>query len=251
MSEHSDGVGVVVGATGSLGGAIARRLVACGLPVVAVARSAERLDELAAESALIRPCVADIGDDAAVEQIASALDQPVRMAVMAAGLPVRGSADTIEPGGFALATNIKVGGLTRLLHAVRDRLEPGSRFVTLTGYLAREPKPFEAVPGVINAALHNLMRQISLLYGPRGVTVHTVSPGPVDTPRLRRIATATAEERGVPFDEVWQGFSDESSLGRLVTIDQVAWVVETLLNPHADVLHGGVLSLDAGRLRGI
>ena len=32
---------------------------------------------------------------------------------------------------LAAGSNIKLGGLLRLLHAVRDRLVPGSRFVTM------------------------------------------------------------------------------------------------------------------------
>lgn len=90
------------------------------------------------------------------------------------------------------------------------------------------------------------MRQISLLYGPKGVTVHTLSPGPADTPRLRRIVTTVAEERGEPFAEVWQTYLDHNSLGRLPSIDEVAWAVEMLLAPQADAMHGGVIYLDAG-----
>ena len=68
------------------------------------------------------------------------------MAVFAAGLPVRGSADTIDPDALAVGSNIKVGGLLRLLHAVRDRLVPGSRFVTFAGSLGLEPRAHEAGP---------------------------------------------------------------------------------------------------------
>jgi NAD(P)-dependent dehydrogenase (short-subunit alcohol dehydrogenase family) len=114
-----------------------------------------------------------------------------------------------------------------------------------------EPGASEAGPGAINAGLINLMKQISLLYGPRGVTVHTLVPGPMDTPRLRAIASAIAEERGVSVDEVWAEYEAKVSLGRLPTVDEVAWAVELLLAPQADILHGSVLHLDAGGLRGI
>ena len=90
-----------------------------------------------------------------------------------------------------------------------------------------------------------------MLYGPQGVTTHTICSGPVDTPRLRRIATQVAEERGVPFEEAWQEYIDRNSLGRLPTPDEIAWAVTMLLEPEADVMHGGVLKLDAGGLRGI
>lgn len=249
MAQRAGGA-VIVGATGTMGSAITRRFIDRGLPVLAVARSREALDGLAGESDLITPCVADIGDNASIEQIKAGLHAPVRIAVFAAGLPVRGSADTIDPDLFAVGSNIKLGGLVRLLHAVRDGFEPGSRLVAIAGSLGIEPRAHEAGPGAINAGVFNLMRQISLLYGPRGVTTHTISPGPADTPRLRRIVTAVSQERGVPFDEVWQSYLDQNSLGRLPSVDEIAWAVALLLEPEADILHGSVLNLDAGGLRG-
>jgi NAD(P)-dependent dehydrogenase (short-subunit alcohol dehydrogenase family) len=242
---------VVVGATGSVGLAVVKRLTWRGVPVLAVARDKGRLDTLAAEIELVTACPADIGSNEAVEAISAALTGPVRMAVFAAGLPVRGSADTIDPDMLAAGTNIKVGGLLRLLHAVRDRFVPGSRFVTFAGSLGLEPRAHEAGPGAVNAAVFNLMRQISLLYGPRGVTAHTLSPGPADTPRLRRIVATVAAERGAAEDEVWQEYVAQNSLGRLPTTDELAWAVEMLLDPEASVLHGSVLYLDAGGHRGI
>jgi NAD(P)-dependent dehydrogenase (short-subunit alcohol dehydrogenase family) len=250
---------VIVGATGTIGRAVIQRLTRRGLAVVAVARSKDALDELAASHELITPCPADIGSNDAIRAISSALTAhqgsvrmaPVRMAVFAAGLPVRGSADTIDPDALAVGANIKAGGLLRLLHAVRDRLVPGSRFVTFAGSLGLEPRAHEAGPGAVNAAVFNLMRQISLLYGPRGVTAHTLSPGPADTPRLRRIVATVAAERGAAEDEVWQEYVAQNSLGRLPTTDELAWAVEMLLDPEASALHGSVLYLDAGGHRGI
>ena len=193
---------VVVGATGAIGAAVVRRLTGRGLPVLAVARGKAELDALAAGCDLVTACPADIGSNEATSIISAALTGPVRMAVFAAGLPVRGSADSIDPDALAAGSNIKLGGLLRLLHAVRDRLVPGSRFVTFAGSLGLEPRAHEAGPGAVNAGVFNLMRQISLLYGPRGVTTHTLSPGPADTPRLRRIVATVAAERGAAEDDV-------------------------------------------------
>jgi NAD(P)-dependent dehydrogenase (short-subunit alcohol dehydrogenase family) len=245
---------VVVGATGAIGEAVVRRLAGRGLPVLAVARGKPGLDALASACDLVTSCPADIASNDAIEVISSALagpGVPVRIAVFAAGLPVRGSADSIDPDALAAGSNIKLGGLLRLLHAVRDRFVPGSRFVTFAGSLGLEPRSHEAGPGAVNAAVFNLMRQISLLYGPRGVTTHTLSPGPADTPRLRRIVTAVAAERGVAEEEVWQEYVAQNSLGRLPTPGELAWAVELLLDPEADLLHGSVLYLDAGGHRGI
>ena len=187
---------IVVGATGAVGRPVTERLVARGLRVLAVARSADALAALAAEVPGVRTLVADIADDAAEQAIRDAVDEPVRMVVLAAGLPIAGSVETVAPGDLAVGANIKLGGLLRLVRAVDARLEPGSRIVMFAGTLGLEPKPSSAGPGAINAAVLNLMRQLGDVYGPRGITTHTLVPGPTDSPRLRAIVEQAAQERG-------------------------------------------------------
>jgi NAD(P)-dependent dehydrogenase (short-subunit alcohol dehydrogenase family) len=242
---------VVVGATGAMGTEITLRLARRGLRVLAVARNGEDLEKLAAADERVLPCIADIADDNAIETISARVDSPVRMALFAAGLPVRGSADTIPPGDLAVATNIKAGGLLRLLHAVRDHLVDGSRFVTIAGSLGLEPGPLDAAPGTANAAVFNLMRQLGALYGPKGVTTHTIAPGPVDTPRLRAFVETESAETGQDPDQIWDRYRARTTLRRLPTLGEIGWIVETLLAPEAAVLHGSVLNADAGTRHGI
>jgi len=255
-------VAVVVGATGAIGSAVVDRLVAKGLEVVAVARHEAALAQLARER--VHPCVADLASDDAVAAVGAGLAElmnggaegaqtgrRLRLAVFAAGLPVRGSVETIEPSLLGVGVDIKVGGVLRLVRAVGPYLAPGSRIVTFAGSLGLEPRGTEAGPGVVNAAVFNLMRQLSIVHGPRGVTTHTISPGPADTPRLRRIVEAVAQERGESFEDVWAGYAAENTLRRLPTAREVAWGVELLLADEADLLHGSVLYLDAGGHRAI
>jgi NAD(P)-dependent dehydrogenase (short-subunit alcohol dehydrogenase family) len=242
---------VVVGATGTLGRAVTERLVKRGQRVLGVGRRETDLAELAAELPGVTPCVADIADDGAISAISSALDEPVRMAVFAAGLPIAGSVETIEPADLARGADIKLGGLLRMVRAVDSQLVPGSRIVMFAGSLGFEPKPSSAGPGAINAGVFNLMRQLGDVYGPRGVTTHTLSPGPTDSPRLRALVERGAAERGITVDEQWASYAAGTSLGRLPTPDQIAWAATMLLDPEADVLHGGVLHLDAGGHRSI
>jgi NAD(P)-dependent dehydrogenase (short-subunit alcohol dehydrogenase family) len=246
MSEDA----VVVGATGTLGSALVRRLASRGLRVVAVARSEESLSTMADSiDGEVAPCPADIASNDAIAAIQGALSGQVRIAVLAAGLPVRGSVATIDADLLAVGAQVKMGGIVRLLQAVRPSLGPGSRFVAVAGTLGLEPGRDEAGPGGINAGLINLMKQISQHHGPDGVTVHTVVPGPMDTPRLRTIAGTIAAERGTTVEEVWEEYGAKVSLGRLPRVDEVVWAIENLLAPEADVMHGTVLHLDAGGLR--
>ena len=67
------------------------------------------------------------------------------------------------------------------------------------------------------------------------------------------IAQRTADRRGdgTTAEQVLDEYRAGSPLGRLTTVDEVAWAVATLLAPEAAALHGSTLSLDAGRRRGI
>ncbi|MGE3286313.1 MAG: SDR family NAD(P)-dependent oxidoreductase [Pseudonocardia sp.] len=239
------GIAVVVGASGALGGPIAARLQKAGLTVVAVART---------PPASFVPCTADIGSDGAVDAIRATLatlDGPVRMVVQAAGLPAAGPLREIDPQALGAAVALKVGGLLRLVRAVEDRLVAGSRIVALGGHYGIEPAPYAPAAGVTNAGLANLVRQLADVYGPRGVTVHLVAPGPADTPRLRGLLERAAAQRGVDVSTVLAERAAESPLGRFVTPEQVAWAVALLLDPEADALHGSTLGLDMGARRSL
>jgi NAD(P)-dependent dehydrogenase (short-subunit alcohol dehydrogenase family) len=234
-------VAVVVGATGALGGAVAARLRDAGLTVVGVARAGAE-------------CTADIGSDGAVAAIAdavTAVGRPVRMVVQAAGLPPTGPLETIEPDALGRAVALKVGGLLRLVRAVDPALVRGSRIVALGGHFGSEPAPYACAAGVTNAALANLVRQLAIAYGSRGITAHLVAPGPADTPRLRALCAQAAAERGIPVQDVLAERAAESPLGRLVSPAEVAWAVALLLAPEADALHGSTLALDVGARKGI
>ncbi|WP_068804271.1 SDR family NAD(P)-dependent oxidoreductase [Thauera phenolivorans] len=242
---------VVVGATGDFGQAIVARLRAEGLRVIAVARSAASLAVLAGGDPDIVACEADIASDAAVARIAAVLDRPVRMVVHGPGVAVAGGILAAATESVVDAVNIKVGGMLRVVRAADSRLAEGARLVAIGGHYGLEPTAYAAAAGVANAALINVMRQLSLAYGPRGITAHTIAPGPADTARLHRVAANRATLRGIAVDAVLDEMKAESSIGAFVTPQQVAWAVALLLAPEADAMTGSTLMLDAGRRRGL
>lgn len=242
---------VVVGATGAFGTVVVDKLLSEGLRVVAVARSAEALASMAAGRPGLVPCIADIGDDSAIDAIRAAVTGPVRMVVHGPGLPVAGGVLSAPASLLGVAVNIKAGGMLRLVRAVDEHLRPHSRLVAIGGHYGLEPSAYAAAPGVGNAALVNLVRQLSLAYGERGVTAHLLVPGPADTERLRRVAADRAATRGIDAEMVLEEMRRESSIGAFTTPEQVAWAVALLLAPEADAMTGSALMLDAGRRRGL
>ena len=244
-------IAVVVGSTGAMGQHITRRLAEAGLQVVAVARSADALHSLAHAVPGIRPCVADIGQDAAIDALRAQLDAPVRMLVQGAGVATAGGVLDAPTAALTDAVNIKVGGLLRLVRAADARLAQGSRIVAIGGHYGFEPSAYAATAGVANAALANVVRQLSWAYGPRGVTAHLVAPGPADTERLRRVATARGAQGGLATEAVLDQMRSESAIGAFTTVEQIAWAIGLLLDPHADALAGSTLFMDAGRRKGL
>jgi NAD(P)-dependent dehydrogenase (short-subunit alcohol dehydrogenase family) len=63
--------------------------------------------------------------------------------------------------------------------------------------------------------------------------------------------TAARRDDGATAEQVLDEYRSGSPLGRLTTVDEVAWAVGLLLDPEASALHGATLSLDLGRRRGI
>jgi short-subunit dehydrogenase len=234
---------VMVGATGALGETVARRLVESGLHLLAVGRTEDDLKKLANSSEHMSYCIADIGDDSAIEKIKAVVEKmnrTVRMVVHAAGVPVAGGVLEANPLALSQAINIKAGGMMRLQRAVDARLVRGF-----------EPTAYAATAGVANAGLTNLMRQFSWALGERGITSHLVAPGPADTERLRNVANARAAQRGISVEEVFDELKEESAIHAFTTPQQVAWGICLLLAPEADAMAGSSLMLDSGRRRGL
>jgi NAD(P)-dependent dehydrogenase (short-subunit alcohol dehydrogenase family) len=223
---------------------------------VAIARSVDDLDAVASADPGVVALSGDLTDDAVSDLLGDTLDrlgQPVRMVVQAAGLPSSGNIDTITGAEMAAGIDAKIGGFVRLIRGSQRHFVEGTRIVVLGGHYGYEPSPAAPLAGMANAALGNFVRALADRWGPQGVTVHLVAPGPVDSPRMQGIAERTAARRGdgITADQVLDEYRAGSPLGRLTSVDEVAWAVGLLLDPEASGLHGSTLSLDLGRRRGI
>lgn len=232
---------VVSGATGALGSAIVERLVRADVPIIALARSKSALDSLGARFRGIQLIACDLSRDTPI------IDEPrISGVVHAAGAAFGGSVLDVEPAAVLDGMNLKVNGLLRLIRSVDAGLMEGSRIIALGGNLGLDPVAGAAVPGVTNAALANLIRQLSRAYAPRQVTAHLISPGPVDTERLRMRAADEARFSGSSSEEIYAGYAASSPLSRLTTPAEVAWAVKLLFDPEAVALAGSTLFLDSG-----
>ena len=239
---------VVAGATGEIGSAIAIDLAERGWTVVALARRPEPLRALAARHSSVRACPGDLLDDGVAEPLRAAVaGARVSLVVQAAGAAHGGSITDVPGEAVLRAVDVKVCGLLRLVRALEPALAAGARIVALGGSLGYDPTPDGSTAGIANAALSNAVRQLARALGASGFSCHVVAPGPIDSRRLRDLAGTEANRRGVAVSAVLDELRATSPLGRLTTVDEVAWAVRHLADPEAAALSGGTLLLDAGR----
>jgi NAD(P)-dependent dehydrogenase (short-subunit alcohol dehydrogenase family) len=244
---------IVVGAAGAIGSVITQQLAETGLSVLAVGRDRDKLADLARRnSPAVAPCVADISDDRSITEIGEHIaGRTVAMVVHAPGVPVAGGVLSVSTDAVMACCNIKAGGFLRLVRAAEPGLRRGSRLIAIGGHYGFEPSPYAATAGIGNAALTNLVRQMSWAYGDRGITAHLLAPGPADTERLRKVAADRAFRSGQDVEEELDAIRKESAIGALTEPAQVAWAVRMLLAPEADALAGSSIMLDSGRRRGL
>lgn len=248
-STNANEIAIVVGSTGVMGQVIAKNLSKLGLKVLAVGRDEGKLLQLRKTIPGLITCATDISQDFSIEAIQKLVDLQVRIVVHGPGVETAGGVADAPIPAIIDAVNIKVGGLLRTVRAVDSFLQQNSRIIAIGGTLGFEPAASAAAQGICNAALSNLVKQLSLYYGGRSITSHLIVPGPTLSGRLERLAASRAKMEGKSVDAVLYAMRSESPIGEFTTPEQVAWAIETLLSPHASVMTGSAMFLEAGRLK--
>ena len=176
-------VAVVTGASSGIGEATARELARRGWRCVLVARRQERLEQLAAElSGEYELC--DVSDRADVERAAAAILErhpSVDLLVSNAGIPGRGTFLSLDSERIEAVLRTNYLGGVWFVRALEAGLQPGSHVVnvvSVAGVVAFAPA------GPYAASKHAQLafsRSLAGLLAARGVQVHTVLPGFVET----------------------------------------------------------------------
>jgi short-subunit dehydrogenase len=178
-------VAVVTGASSGIGAAIARALAGRGWRTVLVARREERLRTLAAElGGEYELC--DVGRRDEVERMAAAVIERhprIELLVNNAGIPGRAGFTNIEPERLEELIRVNYLGGVWCLRAFLPALEAAGRadvvnIISVAGSVAFAPA------GPYSASKHAQLafsRAAAAELRTRGIRVHTVSPGFVET----------------------------------------------------------------------
>jgi NAD(P)-dependent dehydrogenase (short-subunit alcohol dehydrogenase family) len=249
---------IVTGGTGGLGIAIARQLALEGVRTAVCSRSLDRAKD--AIAALGAPAAGGLLVPAQVE-----LRDPGSVTAMVAAVAARlGGVDIVVNSGAEVSGNVpedfahvtdelvlssfedKFVGILRVCRATVPlmRAQGFGRIINLAGSTAREAGSISA--GARNSAVVNLTKALSRELGRDGITVNAVHPFTTMTanlgPRLERMAA----RRDVTADEHLKALSARTSLGRLVTAEEIADFVAFLASPRSVALTGEVLALTGG-----
>jgi len=259
--ELSGRVAVVTGASKGIGLAVARTLHDEGARVVATSRTrtAELGDILHVPADLMDP-------DAPAEVIARAVETygGVDILVNNAGGPPPG--DRLPHEGFLTRDDAHWRAILEfnLLSAVRAcraalplLIERGGTIVNVCSAVARQPAAMNGDYAASKAALLNLTKALSEEFGPQGVRVNTVSPGPTLTPWWTDAGGA---------GDIVAGWTDTDAAGVIATVapeqmqlttgrfvepQEIADTVAFLASPRAASTTGAEFVVDGGMLKAL
>ncbi|RRR72835.1 SDR family NAD(P)-dependent oxidoreductase, partial [Streptomyces sp. RP5T] len=237
-----------------LGRAFALALAGAGARVVLVGRSERALTEAAARVAgrggEARTAVCDVADPASVTRLAVELaDEEVSLLVNNAGVagPVRPLVD-IEPDEWDEVFAVNVRGVYLMCRAFLPRMSAAGRgdVVNVASVSGKRPLLNRTPYTASKMALLGLTRTLAGEVGPHGVSVNSLSPGPVRGPRMDRNFRLTAELTGCSVQEAERDFASRAALGRLVEEDEVARALLAMLAMPG--LCGADIDLSAGMI---
>lgn len=139
--------------------------------------------------------------------------------------------------GFGLAMDISVHSFLRLIRGAEPLMPQGGTCMTVSFMGAQKVVENYGVMGPVKAALEAATRYAAAEMGPRGISVHALSPGPLKT----RAASGIAE-----FDELLNDAAERAPTHQLATIDDVGAYAAFLASREAFNVTGGIHFIDGG-----
>lgn len=245
MRKLENKIAVITGATSGIGLQTAKKYLEEGAKVVLTGRSQEKLDALANELSgdylLVKAEASSISDSK--DLIAKTVDRYGKIDVLFlnAGIFRLETIDELTEEIFDEVHNINVKGPLFTIKAAHGHLNEGASIIFNTSVV--NVKGFAGMSAYASskAALRSLARTLAAEFGPEGIRVNAISPGPIDTPIYGK--------HNVPqenIDQMASNFPSMVSLGRFGHADEVATAALFLASTDSSYITGAEIPVDGG-----
>ena len=234
---------LVTGATSGIGKATAFALAQRGAQVLLSGRDTSRgqaaVAAIKADGGAADFLPADLGTPAAARDLARravALAGKVDILVNNAGIfPFGSTAETAGAFANVFTTNVESAFVLVAELAPKMAERGNGAIVSVSTMVAEFGHPGMALYGSSKAALSLLTKAWAAEFGPKGVRVNAVAPGPTRT------------EGTAPMGAALDQLAAMAPAGHAATPDEIADAIVYLVSPRASFVHGVVLPVDGGR----
>lgn len=217
-----------------------------GADAVIMGRKADRLEATAHELSekTGRSCVAAPGDVREVADVERclqvAMDRFGRLDLVVNGAAGNflAPAAVLSPKGFRTVMEIDAIGTYNVCRMAFDKSlrDHGGQILNVTATLHYAATPMQIHASAAKAGVDAITRTLALEWGPIGIRVNGIAPGPIDeTEGMTRLA-------GDMRDKVIQGVP----VRRLGTTWDIGWSAVFLASDAASYIHGETLVVDGG-----
>jgi NAD(P)-dependent dehydrogenase (short-subunit alcohol dehydrogenase family) len=240
---------LVTGASSGIGRAIAKRFADDGARVYLTGRRKDELEAAAKEAgpdAVAVPC--DVSQAADLDHVMDVIRGDGRQldAVVAnAGLGALSSlADaTQEQFDFVFGVNTK-GSLLTVQKSLPLLARPASVILMASSTIHRGADRM-GVYAASKAAVRSLGRTWAAELAPRGVRVNVITPGPIATPAIDRLAGRL----GQSSEHFYAGLASQLPLQRMGRPEEVAALAAFLAGPESSFITGAEHFIDGGQVQ--
>lgn len=234
---------LITGASGGIGGAIAKALVAGGARVAISGTRVEALEALNAElggGAVILPC--NLSDAAAVDALpgqAEAALGGLDILVCNAGVTKDGLAMRMKDEDFTSVLDINLVATFRLNRAVLRPFmkQRAGRIINIASVVATMGNPGQANYCASKAGMIGMSKSLAAEVASRGITVNCVAPGFIKTAMTDKLN-----------DEQQKRITDNIPAARFGLPEDVAAGVAFLASDAASYITGQTLHINGGLL---
>ena len=251
-SRLSGRTALVTGAGNGLGRAIAVQLAGVGVRVVVTGRTRAPLQDTAGlieqAGGSARVETVDVADNASVAALAEMLaGEQVSILINNAGVPgpVTPLID-VEPADWNAVSAVNVSGVFLMCRAFLPAMiaRGTGDVINLASVSGKRPLARRTPYCASKMAVIGLTTTLAAEVGPLGITVNSLSPGPVNGPRMERNFALEARRTGRTVGQARAEFTGRASLGRLLEEEEVGLAVVAMLQMPG--LHAADIDLSAG-----